>query len=740
MQSRTLFFLLVSISFQLDAQNRKVDSLNALMKNADDTSKVNLLNELSRATWYYQLDKAAEYNDIALHLADSVSYKKGFAEANRCRGVILSFRNDSTSMLYLTKALDIFKQLNYKRGIAATLFNQNEFYFRRKQYAKALESLSLSLDIFTGLGDKEAIGAVTNQTGNIYASQAEYPVALQYYMKALAIRQQIGDKPGTAFTLDRIGDMYSKLDKLPEALGYYQQSFKIAQAAGRNQNVIDAAISIGDVYQKQGKYNEALAYFNISLEAEEEFFGKDNVARSFQKIGEVYRIQKKYPLALLNFQKALDIARKKNPNSGADILHSVGQVYFEQGNYSHALEYCRRSLDLARQNKDHETVKNVSLTLSRIYEALKDYQMAYNYHLQYTTAKDTLLNEDLNRRLASLQQSFEVKNRQSQIDLLSRDKQLQQSELNRQKQQRYAFIIGLFLFVVLAIVLIRSNRHKQKANQVLEKTLLHLKSTQAQLIQSEKMASLGELTAGIAHEIQNPLNFVNNFSEVSNELLTEMKNEFKKGNSVDAIAIANDVQQNIEKVIHHGKRADAIVKGMLQHSSKSTGQKELTDINTLADEYIRLAYHGLRAKDKLFSAVIKTDFDHSIEKMYTIPQDIARVLLNLYNNAFYAVNEKKKQDPGAYEPAITVSTKRFRTPSGIEGVEIGVKDNGNGIPQNILGKIFQPFFTTKPAGQGTGLGLSLSYDIVKAHGGVIRVDAKEGAYAEFIIELPFYQP
>jgi len=285
MQRRTLFILLVSISFQLNAQNRKVDSLIALMKNADDTSKVNLLNELSRATWYYQLDKAAEYNDIALHLADSVSYKKGFAEANRCRGVILSFRNDSTSMLYLTKALDIFKQLNYKRGIAATLYNQNAFYFRLKQYAKALELLSLSLDIFTDLGDKEAIGAVTNQIGNIYDSQAEYPVALQYYMKALAIRQQIGDKPGTAFTLDRIGDMYSKLDKLPEALGYYQQSFKIAQAAGRNQNVIDAAISIGDVYQKQGKYNEALAYFNISLKAEEEFFGKDNVARSYQKIG-----------------------------------------------------------------------------------------------------------------------------------------------------------------------------------------------------------------------------------------------------------------------------------------------------------------------------------------------------------------------------------------------------------------------------------------------------------------------
>ncbi len=287
------------------------------------------------------------------------------------------------------------------------------------------------------------------------------------------------------------------------------------------------------------------------------------------------------------------------------------------------------------------------------------------------------------------------------------------------------------------IVSERTAELRQQKEQV-ENTLSELKSTQAQLIQSEKMASLGELTAGIAHEIQNPLNFVNNFSEVNNELIEEMKNELTNGNMQEAIIIANDIKANQEKINFHGKRADAIVKGMLQHSRKSTGQKEPTDINALADEYLRLAYHGLRAKDKTFNAVMKTDFDKKLSadesgkrKINIISQDIGRVILNLITNAFYAVTEKKKLLNGNYEPTVTVSTKKIS-----DTIEIKVKDNGNGIPQKVLDKIFQPFFTTKPTGQGTGLGLSLSYDIIKAHGGDLKVETKEGEGSEFIIQLP----
>jgi signal transduction histidine kinase len=270
----------------------------------------------------------------------------------------------------------------------------------------------------------------------------------------------------------------------------------------------------------------------------------------------------------------------------------------------------------------------------------------------------------------------------------------------------------------------------EETNVALTQSLEELKAAQAQLIQSEKMASLGELTAGIAHEIQNPLNFVNNFSEVSKELLDEMKMELDNGNADNAKDLANDVIQNLEKINHHGKRADAIVKGMLQHSRSSSGVKESTDINALADEYIRLTYHGLRAKDKSFNATIKTDFDESIGKVNVLPQDLGRVILNLLTNAFYTVNEKKQQNIAGYEPSVSVGTQKNG-----DKVEIKVTDNGNGIPQKVLEKIFQPFFTTKPTGQGTGLGLSLSYDIVKAHGGELKVETKEGEGSEFSIVL-----
>jgi signal transduction histidine kinase len=280
-----------------------------------------------------------------------------------------------------------------------------------------------------------------------------------------------------------------------------------------------------------------------------------------------------------------------------------------------------------------------------------------------------------------------------------------------------------------------------KRTQELNNSLENLKATQTQLIQSEKMASLGELTAGIAHEIQNPLNFVNNFSEVSNELLDEMNEEIEKGDLKEAKAIAKDIKQNLEKINHHGKRADGIVKGMLQHSRTSSGEKEPTDINVLADEYLRLAYHGLRAKDKSFNATLETHFDESIGKVNVIPQDIGRVILNLITNAFYAVKEKSSEalakGDDTYEPTVSVITKKLTTPSGAGGVEIRVKDNGNGIPEAIKEKIFQPFFTTKPTGQGTGLGLSMSYDIVtKGHGGEITIETMENEGSSFIIYLP----
>ncbi|MBK9044953.1 MAG: two-component sensor histidine kinase [Saprospiraceae bacterium] len=327
-------------------------------------------------------------------------------------------------------------------------------------------------------------------------------------------------------------------------------------------------------------------------------------------------------------------------------------------------------------------------------------------------------------------------------------RQLALKDLTRQKieaegrMRMYILLTALFVFVAFGVVLLYSYLQKKKANVLLASqkeeiqiTLLRLKSTQAQLIQSEKMASLGELTAGIAHEIQNPLNFVNNFSEVSNELIDEMKDEIKKGNYEEVSAIADDVKQNLTKINHHGKRADAIVKSMLEHSRIGTGQKEITDINVLCDECIRLAFHGLRAKDKSFNASFETHFDSTLPNIKVVPQDIGRVLLNIINNAFYAVSEKSKVESSKadvhYEPKVTIGTTSMGNM-----VEIKISDNGDGIPEHIKEKIFQPFFTTKPTGQGTGLGLSLSYDIVKAHGGELKVYSKMNEGSLFVINLP----
>ena len=305
----------------------------------------------------------------------------------------------------------------------------------------------------------------------------------------------------------------------------------------------------------------------------------------------------------------------------------------------------------------------------------------------------------------------------------------------------YCLFAVLIIGAVSGIVRYRSGQLRRENRKLEEKvarrteqlnlSLKELKSTQNQLIQSEKMASLGELTAGIAHEIQNPLNFVNNFSDVNKELLAEMNEEIQKGNYEEVKTIAKNLTDNEEKINHHGRRADAIVKGMLQHSRTSTGHKELTNINALADEYFRLAYHGIRANDKTFNASMQTDFDKSVGSVNMISQDMGRVLLNVYNNAFYAVSEKSKLAVAGYQPTVSVSTKKKNGQ-----LEIIVKDNGNGIPQKILDKIFQPFFTTKPTGQGTGLGLSMSYDIIKAHGGEVKVDTKEGEFTEFTIQIP----
>jgi signal transduction histidine kinase len=448
-------------------------------------------------------------------------------------------------------------------------------------------------------------------------------------------------------------------------------------------------------------------------------------------LGDLYQNQHQDKLALQYFYKAVGAAIKGNNLNGVRRgCRFLSNYYLKVKQADSSLNYAIKTLNVSKLLGYKDLGDNYE-TLYKSYVLKNQLDSAYKYQGLALAAKDSSFDAN-SKSLADFQK-------------LSFDEQLHSQQLEQEKadiesRNRTYFLSGAVgVLLLLSIVFYRNNRQKQKANVLLneqkeeiQNTLTQLKTTQTQLIQSEKMASLGELTAGIAHEIQNPLNFVNNFSEVSVELLAELKEEEEKGNKTDVIAIADDLSQNLEKIRHHGKRAESIVKGMLEHSRTTSGQKEPTDINQLADEYLRMAYHGLKAKKQDFEAELITGFDERLPQANVVPQDIGRVLLNLFNNAFYAVNQKQKTAGADYKPEVSVSTS-------IENgfVTIKVKDNGTGIPDAIKEKILQPFFTTKPTGEGTGLGLSLSYDIiVKGHGGKIIIESKDAEGSEFIIVLP----
>jgi signal transduction histidine kinase len=414
----------------------------------------------------------------------------------------------------------------------------------------------------------------------------------------------------------------------------------------------------------------------------------------------------------------------------------MAKLFDKVNNADSSIYYACKAIGIAKALSFRTTILDATRLLADLYQRRSNIDSAYHYQQLAMRYNDTLFGSAKFNKIQHV--LLDEQQRQQKL--------LQEQQDQKERYQVIAAIATVLFILIVAMLIWRNNLSQRKKNKILDEqktqlteqrdelqiTLVQLKSTQAQLIQSEKMASLGELTAGIAHEIQNPLNFVNNFSEVNREMIDELKGELKDGNIGEAILIADDIRQNEEKINHHGKRADSIVKGMLEHSRASTGTKEPTDLNKLADEYLRLAYHGLRSKDKSFNAELITNFDESLPLVSVIPQDIGRVMLNLFNNAFYATQQRKIKAEEDYNPAVAVKTSMKN-----DMIEITVKDNGNGIPDAIKDKIMQPFFTTKPTGEGTGLGLSLSYDIVvKGHGGSIEVDSKENKYTIFTIQLP----
>ncbi len=523
-----------------------------------------------------------------------------------------------------------------------------------------------------------------------------------------------------------IGLYYLQKEDFDQAIAYARVLLNDLIKNDPNGNLFSATI-IAEAKLLAGELDSAKYYLDIFLNHKGSMEEKDFVAFTLQ-IKALYEIEKG---ALDDAEELLAQSRSiidsfqiqaaARPGTVApDYYNSL--IRIKQGRLDEAIAFLKKDIERVKGQRLYE-MRDYRL-LSTLYEQTGNYKNANDAQKRYLILQDSLKADQ--SKFSSLSFELEQEMNEKELSIAKLESKSKIADLSRN------FTIGIaVLLSILAGVIYHRFQSKKKANLLLEKTLVTLKSTQAHLIQSEKMASLGELTAGIAHEIQNPLNFMNNFSEVNKELLEEMKEELDKGNTPEAKTIADDVIKNEEKINHHGKRADAIVKGMLQHSRSSNGQNEPTDINALCDEYLRLSYHGLRAKEKSFNATMKTDFDNSIGNINIIPQDIGRVILNLINNAFYVVDEKKKSGIQNYEPTVSVSTNKINGK-----VEIRVADNGNGIPEKVLEKIFQPFFTTKPTGQGTGLGLSLSYDIIKAHGGELKVETREGERTTFIIQIP----
>ena len=566
--------------------------------------------------------------------------------------------------------------------------------------------------------------------GQGYRLSGNYIKGLQYHHRAIALAEKSGNKLLLALAQNQIAHIYKDREEFDKAIRLYKSSMDNTHAADDKESFYFSMMNLGAVYLSTNRLDSSL-FFSMEALKKGKINNQPQLSYILLNIAGVYSKMGNVKQAESYFQQAVENAtRYMSPR----YLHFafVGKAeHFQRiKNLDSSIYYSKQAINVIQ----HTVFRYLSLKpakiLSDIYENINT-DSTMKYLKIYRAVNDTLFNTRANQELQMM--TFEEEQRQRQ--------QAEEKISYQNRVRTNLMLAALAVFFLIAFILYRNNLQKQKANEMLLKqkdeiqnTLSKLKSTQAQLIQSEKMASLGELTAGIAHEIQNPLNFVNNFSEVNRELIEEIKGEIEKGNLEGVKVIVNDMKANEEKISHHGKRAEAIVKSMLQHSRASSNKKELININDLADEYVRLAYHGLRAKDKSFNATMNTDFDESIEPIKVVPQDIGRVLLNLINNALYVVDQKKKLSQDGYEPAISVRTKKLNGT-----IEIGVSDNGNGIQPKILDKIFQPFFTTKPTGQGTGLGLSLSYDIVKAHGGELKVETKEGEGSEFIIQLPNQQ-
>jgi two-component system NtrC family sensor kinase len=674
------------ITQQIDAYRDQmlIDKWFGLGRAVSDTSLVVMQFALSSIYGlfqeWYDIDSALYYNSEALRTLQRI-------KAN--------------------PALQQWIKLRYSEGF---VFNQELMATLQQtlgNYPKALEIRLENLKLAEQGRDTAGIVNVLSGIASLYFYMRDYSNLLSYGKKMIAISQGKGSTPalpeGIMTGSYNVARGFYYLKQTDSALSFAEQAYMLAEESKNYYQLSLAGLLLGDIHLSMEETIEALKYYHPVLELSTSIYALDAYILTMQ---------------------------------------GLARAHAQLGNPDVALYYGRNSLEMINQNQivlksygynPNSLVADFAPFMASMHKQTGHSDSAYYYLNLSVALKDSLFTVDKISQFQNLTYNESLRKDQEQAAFVA----AKEAFFSRLRTQ--GMIAGIVVLFVAAFYLFRNNLQKQKANRLLhqqkkaiEQTLKELKDTQNQLVQSEKMASLGELTAGIAHEIQNPLNFVNNFSEVNKELIGEIRQEIAKGNMDEVLVLTKDLEDNEDKINYHGKRADAIVKSMLQHSRNSSGQKEPSDINALSDEYLRLAFHGLRAKDKSFNVMLHTEFDPNVGMVKIVPQELGRVLLNLFNNAFYAVTDKKKTADAGYHPEVSLITKK------VNGrIHITVKDNGSGIPESLKQKVFQPFFTTKPTGQGTGLGLSLAYDIItKGHGGEMVMDSKEGEGTTFILILP----
>ncbi|HSK11574.1 MAG TPA: tetratricopeptide repeat protein [Phnomibacter sp.] len=663
-----------------------------------DTAFINAMNRLGAENKDLYTDTVIAMQERMITLARQVGYGRGEAEALRVMAIALdNKRKFDASLQYLEQALAIAKKGKYKEVECKVLNNIGGLYIHWGNYTEALQNFLQALKIAEAGNDPIMLATILNNMANSYFFRGQLDDAEATYFRTLEIARHTSDSFGIMLAYNNLGELFLEKKNYGATLVYADSALYMNGFILNNELMLASTITKAAAYSQLDSVSLAIRLY-------------ENALASATALGDVL------------YQ--------------ARAMLGLSKLRFDAGKWDQALDLAQRGTGLAESIDQKQIARDGHELLTIIHEAMGNGLLALKHHRMYKAYADSLYNIASERAAATMQADHEF----SKKELVFERKNLQQRWII------FSAFAGLLSVGLIALLVTRKNarikqvilelnlmnqeREQQRAS--LETALTSLKATQEQLIHAEKMASLGELTSGIAHEIQNPLNFVNNFSEVSKELAEEMKDEIALGNYEEVKAIADDISGNLEKILNHGKRADGIVKSMLFHSRTSAGRKEPTNINDLAEEYLKLSYHGMRARDKAFHASYQVRLAKDLPPLKVIPQDIGRVLLNLFNNAFYAVTRRYEEEGNGYKPQVQVHTRRNDT-----DVEIVVEDNGTGIPQDLLSKIFQPFFTTKPTGVGTGLGLSISYDIVtKGHGGELLVTSDPGHFTQFTIRLP----